>query len=174
MKEISHLDDPPLLTSDVTGSNDPDFAAGLLKHFVTIGAIADIPDVDRTMFAIAIARGIEPRDQIESMLASQMAATQNAIVMLFRQLSTTPSIEIQESAEKSFGRMSRLFMQQMDALKRYRDVRPKQFVVSSVTVNDGGHAFVGIDNNTSEAPRLTAPGLQSPALELQATSKVRK
>lgn len=174
MKEISRSNAAPQLTPDVTGSDDPDFAVGLLEHLVTIGANAGVPDADGTLFAMAIVRGIEPRDQIEAMLAAQMAATQNAIMMLYRQLSMTQSIEVQESAEKSLGRMSRLYMQQMEALKRYRDNRPKQFVVSSVTVNEGGQAFLGVDENFSEAHRLPAPGLQSPALELQATSKVRK
>ena len=44
------------------------------------------PDEDGTNFMLAVVKGIEPRDQVEAMLAAQMAAVHNATMTFARRL----------------------------------------------------------------------------------------
>ena len=48
---------------------------------------------------LAVVKGIEPRDQIEAMLAAQMAAVHNATMTFARRLAHVELIPQQDSAE---------------------------------------------------------------------------
>ena len=69
---------------------------------------------------LAVIKGIEPRDQVEAMLAAQMAAVHMASMKLARRLSHTETIPQQDSASNAFNKLTRTFATQMEALKRYR------------------------------------------------------
>ncbi|RWN50649.1 hypothetical protein [Mesorhizobium sp.] len=60
------------------GSSDEDFINGLLRQLVNVGSHGKTPDDKGTAFVASIVKGIEPQDQIEAMLASQMAAVHMA------------------------------------------------------------------------------------------------
>ena len=91
----------------------------------------------------AVIKGIEPRDQIETMLAAQMAAVHNATMTFARRLAHCDTIPQQDSAERAFNKLARTFASQMEALKRYRTGGQQHVTVKHVTVNDGGQAIVG-------------------------------
>jgi hypothetical protein len=89
-------------------------------------------------------QGIEPRDQIEAMLAAQMAAVHNATMTFAGRLNRVDNIQQQDSAERAFNKLARTFGAQVEALKRYRTGGQQQKVtVEHVTVNAGGQAIVG-------------------------------
>ena len=60
------------------GTTDDDFLGGLIKQLVSVGSQGATPDEDGTNILLSVVKGIEPRDQIESMLAAQMAAVHAA------------------------------------------------------------------------------------------------
>lgn len=162
----------PTLLGEI-GCDDNDFAVGFHRQLETIGSVGGQYDLVGLLHAASAVRGLEPRDQIEATFGAQMAATQNAIVMLFSQLSSTPSIEVQESAERSYSRMSRLYIQQVDAFTRYRarDL-PKQNV-GQIKVEAGGQAFLGaVTQNVS--PMALAPPGDPPIPAEYAKRKVRR
>jgi hypothetical protein len=92
---------------------------------------------------LSIVKGIEPRDQVETMLAAQMAATHNATMTFARRLNHVDNIAQQDSAERAFNKLARTFALQMEALKRYRSAGQQTVRVEHVTVNEGGQAIVG-------------------------------
>ena len=91
----------------------------------------------------SIVRGIEPQDQIEAMLASQMAAVHLATMTFARRLAHVDNIPQQDSAERAFNKLARTFAAQVEALKKYRTGGQQHVTVKHVTVNEGGQAIVG-------------------------------
>jgi len=57
------------------GTSDDDFLAGLLKQLINAGSQGPNADESGTNFMLAVVKGVEPRDQVEAMLAAQMAAS---------------------------------------------------------------------------------------------------
>jgi hypothetical protein len=56
------------------GTADYDFALGIIKQVSNAAAKSGIPGEDEANFVLSVIRGIEPKDQVETMLAAQMAA----------------------------------------------------------------------------------------------------
>ena len=125
------------------GSVDEDFINGLLTQLINVGSPGKTPDEKGTAFVASIVRGIEPKDQIEAMLASQMAAVHLATMTFARRLAHVENIPQQDSAERAFNKLARTFATQVEALKKYRTGGQQQVTVKHVTVNDGGQAIVG-------------------------------
>jgi hypothetical protein len=97
---------------------------------------------------LSMVKGIEPRDQLEAMLAAQMAAVHNATMTFARRLNHVDNIPQQDSAERAFNKLARTFAAQMEALKRYRTGGQQKVTVEHVTVNQGGQAIVGSVSQT--------------------------
>ena len=92
---------------------------------------------------IAVVRAIGPRDPAESLLACQMAAVHNATIMAARRLNQAEMLNQQDSASNMFNKLTRSYVAQLDALKRYRSTGEQSIRVQHVTVNEGGQAIVG-------------------------------
>src|SRR5204863_8773989 len=99
----------------------------------------------------------EPRDEIEAMLAAQMAAVHSATMTFTRRLAHVENIPQQDSAARAFNTLARTFTAQMEALKRYRTGGEQKVTVQHVTVNEGGQAVVG---NVSHRPGGLSRGLR--------------
>jgi hypothetical protein len=91
----------------------------------------------------AIAVEMKPRDAVEAMLISQQVATHLAMMTLSGKVMDATSPQLREGYERSMTRLSRTFLAQMDALKRYRAKAQQIVRVERVTVNEGGKAIVG-------------------------------
>ncbi|MBF9059060.1 hypothetical protein HKCCSP123_07675 [Rhodobacterales bacterium HKCCSP123] len=91
----------------------------------------------------AMAVEMEPRDAVEAMLVTQMAATHVAMTTMSLKLHHTTSLQARESFERSMTRLSRTFLAQMDQLKKYRAKAQQVVRVERVEVNEGGQAIVG-------------------------------
>ena len=100
-------------------------------------------DEEGLNFMLAMTKGIEPRDQVEAMLAAQMAAVHNATMTFARRLNHVENIPQQDSAERAFNKLARTFAAQVEALKPYRSSGEQTMRVEHVTVNEGGQAIVG-------------------------------
>jgi hypothetical protein len=124
---------------------------------------------------LSVVKGIEPRDQIEAMLAAQMAAVHMASMTFARRLAHVENIPQQDSAERAFNKLARTFAAQMSALKEYRSKGEQKMTVQHVHVAEGGQAIVGNVNAPAEGvgarkkpeiqphAQLTyAPGIEMP------------
>lgn len=92
---------------------------------------------------LSVVDGIEPRDEVEAMLAVQMAAVHLATMTFARRLAHVENLPQQEGAERAFNKLARTFTTQIEALKRYRSDGKQTVRVERVTVEAGGQAVVG-------------------------------
>ena len=100
--------------------------------------------------------GINPKDQIEGMLAAQMIATHHATMDCFRIVAQNGHTDIINQMSSSANKLSRTFMMQMEALNRYRGKGQQKMTVEHVHINSGGQAIIG--NVTKNAPSLEGGG----------------
>jgi hypothetical protein len=101
------------------------------------------PSETEINFMLSVVDGIEPRDHVEAMLATQMAAVQMATMTFARRLAHVENIPQQDAAERAFNKLARTFTTQVEALKRYRSTGQQTVRVERVTVEAGGQAIVG-------------------------------
>jgi hypothetical protein len=132
------------------GTTDVDFYDGLMGHLVNASRGQNALSHNGTNFMLSDVRGIEPRDQIEAMLAAQMAAVHTASMTFARRLAQVENIPQQDSAERAFNKLTRTFAAQMSALKEYRSKGEQKMTVQHVHVAEGGQAIVGNVNATPE------------------------
>ena len=170
------LDHPDNLTGqmllmDALGTADFDFFSGLLDQLANAGSKGGQIDERRLNFMLSVVKGIQPRDQLEVMLAAQMAAVHMATMTFARRLAHVEDIAQQDSAERAFNKLSRTFATLMETLKRYRTGGEQKVTVQHVSVAEGGQAIVG---NVTQAQRENVPGkaAASPPLALSNSNVV--
>jgi hypothetical protein len=132
-----------ILLMKAIGSTDGDFLHGLTKQLVNAGTQGPKADEDGTNFMLAVVKGIEPKDQVEAMLAAQMAAVHMASMTFARRLAHVEIVPQQDSASNAFNKLARTFAAQVEALKRYRSGGEQKMTVQHVHVAEGGQAIVG-------------------------------
>jgi hypothetical protein len=154
--------DPSLGASflaEALGTANYDFMNGLLKQMAHAGSQGREIDEQGVNFLLSVVTGVEPRDQIETMLAAQMGVIHTAIMTFGRRLSHVKTLPQQDSAERALNKLARTFTMQVEALKRYRTGGEQKVTVQHVSVSDGGQAIVG---NVTHAARAPAPEESAP------------
>ena len=136
------------LAMEALATADHDFFDGLLGQLAHLST-GKMPDERGLNFVLAMIRGIGPKDEVETLLAAQMAAVHMATLGFARRLSGVENIPQQDSASNAFNKLARTFAVQLEALKRYRTGGEQKVTVQHVTVNEGGQAIVGA---VSQAP----------------------
>jgi hypothetical protein len=135
------------------GTVDKDFLDGLLEHLANAGSQGH--QIERGLnFMVSVVKGIKPRDEVEAMLAAQMAAVHMATMTFARRLAHVEATPQQDSTERAFNKLARTYATQMEALKRYRTGGEQKVTVQHVSVSEGGQAIVG---NVTQAAGETAP-----------------
>ena len=81
------------------GASSADFLRSLICQLVNAGSKGPAADEDVANFMLAVVTGIEPRDEVEAMLAFQMAAVHMATMTFARRLNHIESIPQQDSAD---------------------------------------------------------------------------
>lgn len=132
-----------VLLAGAVGTNDLDFLGGILVQIANVASKGQTADAGAINYMLSMVKGVQPRDQIEAMLAAQMAAVHNATMTFARRLNHVDNIPQQDSAERAFNKLARTFTSQVEALKRYRSAGDQTVRVEHVTVNEGGQAIVG-------------------------------
>jgi hypothetical protein len=125
------------------GSKNAVFVDGLIGQIVNISSQGSKPNEKGIAFVASIIASIEPRDEIEALLAAQMAAVHNASMTFARRLAHVDNIHQQDSAERAFNKLCRTFAAQLEALKRYRTGGTQKMTVEHVHVHPGAQAIVG-------------------------------
>src|SRR6266404_5231632 len=143
-----------VLLMEALGTADLDFYNGLLGQLANAGSQGRQLDEGGLNFILSVVKGIQPRDQLEVMLAAQMAAVHMASMTFARRLAQVEDIPRQDSAERAFNKLTRTFATQMEALKRYRTGGEQKVTVQHVSVSEGGQAILG---NVTQAAHGAAP-----------------
>lgn len=131
-----------LLMADL-GTMDPSFYSGITGHVARIGSHGAKIDAENSNFLLSVVRAVQPRDELETMLAVQMGAIHAATMMMARRLNNVETIPQQDAAERALNKLARTYAMQMETLKRYRTGGQQRVIVEHVTVNAGGQAIVG-------------------------------
>lgn len=132
-------DDARTLTTLYATQTD-DAARGIFMS--AINALGTAGEIYRPL-VVAINAELEPRDAVEAMLVTQMTATHVAMTALSQKMMDATMYDVRESLERSMTRLSRTYLAQVDALKKYRAKAQQVVRVERVTVQDGGQAIVG-------------------------------
>jgi len=138
-----------VLLTQALGSTSFDFSDGLLSQLANAGSTGPAADKRGINFMLAVVTGLEPRDEVEAMLAAQMAAVHMATLTFARRLAHVENIPQQDSAERAFNKLARTFAAQVEALKRYRTGGEQKVTVQHVTVNG-----LNVGRNPAEALRV--------------------
>ncbi len=134
------------------GTTDRDLYRGIVEQ---LGDAASYGRDEQALdFMLSVVKSIKPRDQVETMLAVQMAEVHMATLTSARLLARATAMVQQEHAERALNKLARTFAAQTEALRRYRSCGEPNVTVRHVSVSDGGQAIVG---NVTQAPRDTAP-----------------
>jgi hypothetical protein len=155
-----------VLMQNALGTSDLAFMAGLLTQLARATG-TQIHEADLN-FMVSFINGIEPRDQVESTLAAQMATVHMAMMKSMQDLPLTQNLLQQDAVERAINKFARTFIAQVEALKRYRSGGEQIVTVQHVSVSDGGQAIVG---NVTQNPRETAPDKASSSTSAHAHSK---
>jgi hypothetical protein len=129
------------LIMQALGTADMDFFSGLIMQLSKAGG-GEANELVLN-FMLAVIKGIKPRDQMEAMLGAQMAAVHLATMRSSRDLAEADSLPHRDSAERTFNKLARTFLSQMEGLKRYRMGGEQTVTVQQVNVGEGGQAIVG-------------------------------
>jgi hypothetical protein len=131
------------LLMETFATADHDFYKGILMQLVKAATLGQKVDEQELNFMISIIKGIAPKDELETLLATQMAAVHTLILAHAHQLANTGSIPQQDCAERTLNKLARTFAVQVETLKHYRTGGEQKVTVQHVTVSDGGQAIVG-------------------------------
>jgi len=125
-----------------------------MGQLADVASNGQVPNEQELNFTLSVVNGIEPRDEVEAMLAAQMAATHKATMILACHLNHVENIPQLDSAERAFNKLARTFTAQVEALKRYRSSGEQTMRVEHVTVNEGGQAIVGNVTHGGSGPSV--------------------
>jgi hypothetical protein len=140
--------------AEALGTSNTDFIEGLISQLAEGGSKGKVDECE-VNFMLAVIKGIKPKDQLEAMLAAQMAAVQITTMKIMQQFPQVKNLEQQDSAQSAFNKLMRTFTMQMEALRRYRTGGEQKVTVQYVSVADGGQAIVG--PVTQAAPHAAPP-----------------
>jgi hypothetical protein len=119
------------------------FAAPLVQQLLDATRAGPKPTTLELNFALQVIGAAKPNNELEAMLAAQMAAVHMAAMRHVRMLNHVETISQLEVQEKTVGRLMRTFALQMETLRKYRSGGEQRVIVKHVTVNEGGNAIVG-------------------------------
>jgi hypothetical protein len=87
-----------VLLAEALGTADNDFLNGLLDQLARAHSHDGKVDDRAFNFMLSVVKDIKPRDQVEAMLAAQMAAVHEAMMTFARRLAHVETIPQQDSA----------------------------------------------------------------------------
>lgn len=117
------------ILSECLASADPFFTQNLLAQIANAAKVRGVHDEGLLNFVVSVIKGVGPRDQLETMLAAQMAAVHIAVMASAQRIADAQIAEDRYYAESALNRLTRAFAIQMEALKRYRSAGEKAITV---------------------------------------------
>ncbi|WP_419694926.1 hypothetical protein ACN2CC_32690 [Mesorhizobium muleiense] len=138
--------DPALgyeLLAEAVGADSGTFLAGTLDSLAKIAQVGSVVREGDMNYALSMVCGLRPKDQIEATLGVQMAAIHMATMNAAMFMGEAKTWELREAHERALNRLSRTYVAQVEALKRYRSKGEQRVIVERVNVEKGGQAIVG-------------------------------
>ena len=141
---IDHADPSTgiLLLKQALGTSDDAFYSNLVCQLAKVGPKGSSVG-EGLNFMLSVIKAVEPTNELESLLAAQMAAVHVAMMHMAALLSCATTLKQQDSAERAMNKLARTFTTQLEALKRYRTGGQQKVTVEHVHVHEGGQAIVG-------------------------------
>ena len=138
------------LLMEAFASADADFVDGIVSQLANVGGRGQDINERGLNFMLSVIKGTEARNQLEAMLAAQMAAVHMASMTFAGRLERADDdIPQQDCAARAFNKLTRTFAMQMEALNRCRSGAEQKVTLQHVSVAEGGQAIVG---NVTQAP----------------------
>jgi hypothetical protein len=150
------------LLAEAMGTADLDFVNGIFDQLVKVSG--RVPNESELNFLLSVIKGIKPNDQVETMLAAQMAVVHVATMEFARHFRLIETLPQQDTAERTVNKLARTFTTQMEALKRYRTGGEQKVTVQHVSVSEGGQAIVGNVTQTHGKASAPKPAASTPRL----------
>jgi hypothetical protein len=153
--ELDHSSEPivhPILMS-AFGSTDKAFIGAIVGQLTSVASDGFEIDVNMLNFALAVINRIGPKNELQAMLAAQMAAVHMSIMTYARRLTIGGTIEEQDIAQGILSKVARTFVQQLEAMHRL--FGGEKVFLQQVSVAEGGQAIVG---NVTQALGDKTPG----------------
>jgi hypothetical protein len=141
---VDHADLPTgcSLALQALGLTDGETYRALINQIINAATKGKDVDMDAVNSMLGMVQAIEPRDTLEAMLATQMAAVHFTTMTFARRLNHVDTIPQQDSASNAFNKLARTFAAQIEALNRHRGKGQQQVTVTHMHVHDGGQAIV--------------------------------
>jgi len=127
----------------VLATGEVDFFWQILSQLASVSVRDGKAHEGDLNFMVDVIKGIQPRDQLETMLAAQMAVVHLLTMDMAGRLKVSDTLAQQDITERALNKLARTFAVQLEALKRYRTGGEQKVTVEHVTVNEGGKAIVG-------------------------------
>jgi hypothetical protein len=112
------------LDSAALATTDACFVVGLIGQLADAGTRRRKLDERELNFMLSVVKGAKPKDQIEAMLAAQMAAVHTATMTFAPRLANVENIAQQDSAERAFNKLARTFASQVEGRAGSQYVAP--------------------------------------------------
>jgi hypothetical protein len=137
------------------GTGNASVFFGILHQVANIGSKGRLPDELGIKFVLGLLKSLKPRDEIETMLLSQIGGFQLATMKALNRLAHAETLQELDSAERASNKLGRTFAALTDSLQRYRSASEQNvYVGQHVSVNEGGQAIVA---NVARRGRRAAP-----------------
>lgn len=160
--ETPHSDDAGHLfaLNHAFGTGSYDFAQQQLGRLLAIvrSKQGDVPDETQTNSTIAAVAAVEPQNEVEGMLAVQMAATHEVAMEMLSRAKVASSTEHLERYGTLATKLLRTYTTQIEALSKLRRGGAQKVTVEHVHVYEGGQAIVGNVNTSGAQPRQGGGG----------------
>jgi hypothetical protein len=132
----------------IGGSKFDDWNGTLANQALASGWYGNNPDADRAhklqLASLSFLAGIEPRDELEGMLAAQLLASHNAAMECYRRaMISEQTFEGRKENLNQANKLSRTHTTLLEALNRHRGKGQQKVTVEHVHVHNGGQAIVG-------------------------------
>lgn len=124
------------------GTTSADFMNSEIMRLVNVVCPGEVRQ-DRVNAALAVLDGVQPENEVEAMLAVQMAATHSMMMQTASWAMRSDMINHMEAAGNLSVKLARTFTAQVEALAKLRKPPEQRVIVEHVHVHSGGQAVVG-------------------------------
>jgi len=125
------------------GTDDSVFASYVAEQLGMLSRVEGDLSANVLNAHLSTVRAIAPRDEVETLLACQMAAVHVVTMSAAASLTHGTTGAAGDLKIAQLNKLSRTFAAQMEALKRYRSKGDQRVMVEHVHVHEGGQAVVG-------------------------------
>ena len=131
------------------GTTSDDFAMSQLNLVANVASTGTTPEAQEASLnsMLAAVSSVQPRDEVEGMLAVQMAATHTLAMDLMGRTKRAQHLEQQESHGNMAIKLLRTYTAQIEALAKLRRGGEQTVRVEHVHVHPGAQAIVGNVNH---------------------------